>query len=216
MAHAQAPHNAARSAGLVAAMADPSFYPHGPDRVERHETQISWVFVAGDLVYKLKKPIVLPFLDYGDRRKRRRMCEEEVRLNRRLTSDVYLGVRSLVESQHGLALGPVDRDDAVDWVVEMRRLPEDRTLLSLLERGELESEQIHRVAERLAGFHGEADPAPEERTGPERVKRLLDEEFLELFGLPASLVDRRRALAMERFADAFVAGREGDLLERAA
>ena len=50
--------------------------------VTRHETHISRVFVAGDRAYKLKKPVVLPFLDYGTPARRRRMCEEEVRLNR--------------------------------------------------------------------------------------------------------------------------------------
>ena len=76
---------AAGSADSVrAALARPDFYPEGVDRVDVRETHISWVFLAGDRAYKLKKPLVLPFLDYGTLRRRREMCREEVRLNRRL------------------------------------------------------------------------------------------------------------------------------------
>ena len=67
-----------------AALARPDFYPGRPDRVDVRETHISWVFLAGDRAYKLKKPLVLPFLDYGTAERRREMCREEVRLNRRL------------------------------------------------------------------------------------------------------------------------------------
>ena len=72
-----------------------------PERVDLRETHISWVFLAGDLAYKLKKPLVLPFLDYGTRQRRREMCREEVRLNRRLAPDLYLGVRAVAASSDG-------------------------------------------------------------------------------------------------------------------
>ena len=81
-----------------AALARPEFYPDRPDRVDVRETHISWVFLAGDRAYKLKKPLVLPFLDYGTPQRRREMCREEVRLNRRLAPDVYLGVRAVAAS----------------------------------------------------------------------------------------------------------------------
>ena len=73
-----------------AALARAVFYPRPPDRVDVRETHISWVFLAGDRAYKLKKPLVLPFLDYGTPERRREMCREEVRLNRRLAPDLYL------------------------------------------------------------------------------------------------------------------------------
>ena len=81
---------------VCAALARPDFYPDRPDRVDVRETHISWVFLAGDRAYKLKKPLVLPFLDYGTLQRRREMCREEVRLNRRLAPDLYLGVRAVV------------------------------------------------------------------------------------------------------------------------
>ena len=73
-------------------MLEPDFYPHAPRSVELRETHTSWVFLAGELVYKVKKPVVLPFLDYGTLERRHQMCREEVRLNRRLAPEIYLGV----------------------------------------------------------------------------------------------------------------------------
>lgn len=67
-----------------AALARPELYPGPVDRVDVRETHISWVFLAGDRAYKLKKPVVLPFLDYRTPQRSREMCREEVRLNRRL------------------------------------------------------------------------------------------------------------------------------------
>jgi len=85
---ARSPAAAVSADEVCAALASPDFYPGHPDRVEVRETHISWVFLAGDRAYKLKKPLVLPFLDYGTPRQRRQMCREEVRLNRRLASDI--------------------------------------------------------------------------------------------------------------------------------
>lgn len=80
---------------IRAALALPDTYSHQPTSVEIRETHISWVFLAGERVYKLKKPLVLDFLDHGSAARRREMCREEVRLNRRLAPDLYLGVRGV-------------------------------------------------------------------------------------------------------------------------
>jgi aminoglycoside phosphotransferase family enzyme len=80
-----------RSERVRRALSRPESYPHRPAIVEVRETHISWVFLAGELAYKLKKPLALDFLDYGTPARRRAMCEEEVRLNRRLAPDIYLG-----------------------------------------------------------------------------------------------------------------------------
>ena len=88
------------------------------------ETHISWVFLAGEFAYKLKKPLVLDFLDYGTAEKRREMCREEVRLSRRMAADVYLGVRGVLLTEDGAGLIREDDPGAVDFVVEMRRYDE--------------------------------------------------------------------------------------------
>jgi uncharacterized protein len=66
------------------------------DRVELRETHISWLFLAGDFAFKLKKPVRFDFVDYGTAQRRRQMCHQEVRLNRRLAATIYLGVNALV------------------------------------------------------------------------------------------------------------------------
>src|SRR5690348_1327322 len=88
-------------AAPVAAMLRPEFYPHHPRAVEFKQTHISWVFLAGDYVYKVKKPVRFPFLDASCLRHRRELCESEVVLNRRLAPEVYLGVVPIVHRGAG-------------------------------------------------------------------------------------------------------------------
>ena len=76
---------------LIAEMLRPEFYPNKPAEVELRQTHISYVFIAGDRVYKIKKNVKFPFLDYSTLDKRRHFCAEEVRLNRRLAPNTYLG-----------------------------------------------------------------------------------------------------------------------------
>ncbi|MGB0093122.1 MAG: hypothetical protein WBP81_11400, partial [Solirubrobacteraceae bacterium] len=127
---------------VCAALARPDFYPDRPGRVEVRETHISWVFLAGDRAYKLKKPLVLPFLDYGTAEQRHEMCGEEVRLNRRLAPDLYLGVRAVAATGDGWELAAEDDPRAVDYLVEMRRYDERCTLAAKLERGELKRGEV--------------------------------------------------------------------------
>src|SRR5262244_347032 len=101
---------------VVRALADPRFYPHRPETVEHVQTHISHVFLAGPYVYKLKKPVRFPFLDFGTTERRRHFCAEEVRLNRRLCPAVYLDVVAITRGARGrLTLGRPG--DAVEHVV---------------------------------------------------------------------------------------------------
>ena len=138
----------------------------GPDTVQWIQTHISHVFLVGDRVYKLRKGVTLPFLDFGTRAERNADCVREVALNRRLAPDVYLGIVSLHLENGSLEVG-VPEDDALDpereHAVLMRRLPEGRDALALLGEGRLAPRQLERVATRLARFHEEVGlgrPAP--------------------------------------------------------
>src|ERR1051326_1299407 len=77
---------------LITALLQPDAYPHSADDLRLHETHSSWVVLAGPYAYKLKKPVNLGFLDFTTIERRRADCEEEVRLNRRFSPDVYLGI----------------------------------------------------------------------------------------------------------------------------
>ena len=84
----------------------PGFYPDSPARVELKQTHISYVFIAGDFVYKVKKPVHFPFLDCSRLAERFRYCREEVRLNARLSPRVYLGVFAILKRGDSFVLGP--------------------------------------------------------------------------------------------------------------
>ena len=145
-------------AAVLAAMRDPAFYGvAGP--VEHRETQISHVFLAGDRAYKLKKALVLPFLDYGTLERRRFFCQEEIRLNRPLAPSVYLGVRAVIATAAGLALGDERNPRAVEYVVEMRRFAEADTLAALVRGRSADAALLRRVGTAIADFHAAA-PAP--------------------------------------------------------
>lgn len=144
----------------VAFLRDPSAYGAGAGRVEAVETHMSWVFLTEREAYKLKKPIRLDGVDFTSLEARRRACADEVRLNRRLAPEVYLGLAALIPlSGGGLALAGEESHAAVDYVVRMRRLPADRLLDRAIERGSAGSEEVARVADLLSSFYLN-NPAP--------------------------------------------------------
>jgi aminoglycoside phosphotransferase family enzyme len=161
------------------------------------------VFLAGDRAYKLKKPLVLPFLDYGTPARRRRMSREEVRLNQRLAPDIYLGVRGVALRPGGVELTHENDPRAVEFVVEMRRYDESRSLAARLERGELDRGHVGAVARVLAHFHTRARRVDARGAAVVSVERRFEANLHELF---TSIEQRReldRVLALERFAHAF-------------
>lgn len=136
------------------------------DEVEWVQTHLSHVFLTGDRVAKLRKAVALGFVDFTERAERNRDCMRELALNRRLSPDVYLGVAAVREGPEGVRLGPLGSevlDPDAEHVVVMRRLPQGRDGLSLLERGGLTPAHLDAVAERIARFHrshGLGVPAP--------------------------------------------------------
>jgi len=191
-------------ADLRAILARPDFYPQPPEQVEVRETHISWVFLAGDRAYKLKKPLTLPFLDYSTPQRRREMCREEVRLNRRLAPDLYLGVRAVAATDDGLKLAAEDDARAIDYVVEMRRYDERRTLAAKLQRGELRRGEIADVGRTLAWFHESARRVEATGVPALAVEREMTENFHQLLAIVEQRPEIERVLALERFAHAFV------------
>jgi uncharacterized protein len=212
---ARPPDAAVSAAEVCAALANRDFYPARPDRVEVRETHISWVFLVGDRAYKLKKPLVLPFLDYGTPKRRRTMCREEVRLNRRLASDVYLGVRAVAASDDGLQLAAEDDPRAVDYVVEMRRYDEGCTLAAKLGRGELRRDEVVALGRLLASFHRRARPVATRGVPALVVERRMTENFHELLGIIEQRAEVGWVLELERFAHAFVVAHR-QMLDRRA
>jgi aminoglycoside phosphotransferase family enzyme len=180
-------------ASKVAFLRQPSSYPERAYRVEAIETHMSWVFLTQDSAWKLKKPVRQDMLDFQTLDARRFYCEEEVRLNRRLAPDVYLGTMALVLDAAGhLQLG--GQGTVADWLVRMRRLPVDRMLDHAIEHATVTAADFARIAARLAAFYRDAATADLGAAAYRaRFMRRIESCSAELaaprFGLPAELVE---------------------------
>jgi aminoglycoside phosphotransferase family enzyme/predicted kinase len=146
---------------FVEALLDPRAYPDsdGVESVRMAETHVSWLFFTGRHVYKVKKPVDFGFLDFTTLERRHHFCREEVRLNRRVSPDVYEGVSVLRQSGSRYAFGK--EGEIVDYAVRMRQLPADRWLADLLESGDATPDLMERIARRIADFHRTAETGPE-------------------------------------------------------
>lgn len=142
----------------VAFLSSPRAYAGFEGEVEVKETHMAWVFLTRERVYKLKKPVEYNHRDCHLLRDRAFLCHEEVRLNRRLAPEVYLGVAALRQDAGGrLEIGGVG--EVVDWLVVMKRLPESLMLDVALSQGTVTHARITRVADRLSGFYQGLEPA---------------------------------------------------------
>jgi len=140
---------------LVQAMLDPQVYPATIREVDLVQTQMSFVFLTNEYVYKVKKPVNLGYLDYTSLDKRRFYCQKEVELNRRLCPEVYLGVVPIVKRRGDIFVE--GKDKVIEYAVKMRRLP-DRTMMDgLLTEDRVSPQMVSDVAEKLAEFHHKAE-----------------------------------------------------------
>jgi uncharacterized protein len=213
---------------LIKSLEDPSLYPVRPDRVEIVQTHASVVFIAGDLVYKVKKPVNLGFLDFSTLEKRQFFCRQEVILNSRFSHDIYLGVAP-ISYEDGSGFNFYGMGKEVDAAVVMRRIPEDRFMTAMLEKDLVTPAILDRLADRLAYFHSQARRGPEisafgavevihgnlkenfDQTAG-YVNRTLDKETYE--DISAASVDflfLREALFHDRVRGGFIRDCHGDL-----
>ena len=141
---------------IIESMSQTDFYPNHPDKVELLQTHISYVFIAGDYVYKVKKPVNFGFLDFTTLEKRKFYCEEELRLNKRLAPSIYLDVVPIMQDDlERLSQG--GEGTIVDYAVRMKKLPLDRMLKILLAQGQADAKIMDAVAGKIARFHKAAE-----------------------------------------------------------
>jgi len=140
---------------MIDHMLNPASYPDPTTAVQHLQTHISHLFLTDRYVYKIKKPVDFGFLDFTSLEKRRFYCHEELRLNRRLSPDIYLEVVALYQGADGMlsfkADGPV-----VEYAVKMSRMPQERMMSFLLEQGKVTETDIDTIAKKVARFHAEA------------------------------------------------------------
>lgn len=177
----------------VAALFDPA--THGgtvPDRIDTHACHVA---LAGDRAYKMKRAVSYAFLDYGTPALRRQAVQDELVLNRRTAPDLYLGLVPLIETADGaVVLGALDvtgeaPDDipAREWLIAMRRFPQDALLDSLADRGALDWSILSELADGIAAFHQATAPAPATAFDAAEVARLIDENIAMMREFPSIL-----------------------------
>jgi len=140
---------------MIQALLSPQAYPDIPPRIEMMQTQMSFVFLTGDYVYKVKKPVNLGYLDYTTLDQRHFYCQKEVELNQRLCPEAYLGVVPI--AQDGGRFSVEGQGEVVEYAVKMRYLPQEKMMDVLLAKKQVTAEMATRVAQKLAGFHQKAE-----------------------------------------------------------
>lgn len=201
----------------------------GPLFVQTLETHMSWVFLAGDRVLKLKKPVRYPFLDFSTLAAREACCRDELRLNARLAPGVYRGLMALLWERGRFVLVPesrrAGRGEVVDWLVWMNRLPADRLLDRAIADGTAEPADVDALADVLSAFYRHA-PRPVQSPGA-YVAQLQHEQAITRrvllrpgFGVPGAVLAldrldhamlRHQALLLQRVAQGRIVEGHGDL-----
>jgi aminoglycoside phosphotransferase family enzyme len=136
---------------LVSALRDGACYDHPTDTIVVLETHISYVLLTGSYAYKIKKPVSLPFLDFSTLEFRKHYCDEELRINRRLASELYLDVVPITGTPRAPRMNGDGR--AIEYAVKMVQFPDADRLDRVADRGELDAAHIKALAEKIATFH---------------------------------------------------------------
>ena len=135
---------------LIAALMKPSEHEHSVKKCELIETHASWVILTGTVAYKIKKPVNLGFL-VSTLEKRRFCCEEELRLNRRLAPEIYLGLAPVFGSPEQPKW--TGNGKAIEYAVKMVQFPQEAQLDRALASDNLQPRQIDAFARLIASFH---------------------------------------------------------------
>jgi len=212
---------------LTAALLDPGAYPEPTRGVALIQTHISWVFITDDFAYKVKKPVDLGFLNFTTLRRRHHYLQEELSLNRRLCPEIYLEVVPVTASRGRVRLG--GPGPIVDYALRMRRLPQDRMMDEVADRGELRREHLDGIIARLAPFYAQAATGPRiNKYGEPAIIAFNHEEnfsrtealagqmfprelFEEVRDFARSFLSRRRALFLRRIREGRIRDCHGDL-----
>ena len=215
------------SQALIAALQNPALFAHPVKEFQVIETHISWVLLTGEYAYKIKKPMNFGFLDFTELSGRAHFCAEELRLNQRLTDDLYLEVLPITGSVEAPQLGG---DGApIEYALKMRQFPQNQMLSTLQANGELTAAHIDQMARQIAQFHLAAPKVavehplgtPDSVMAPveqnfEQIRPFLSDkaDLVQLDALQAwarSSFDRLHGLFETRKAEGFIRECHGDI-----
>lgn len=190
--------NEYRLSDKLRALQRPDAYPHPCAAVKLIETHFAAIFLAGEFAYKLKKPVQVERMDFRELPAREHTCREELRLNRRLAPDIYLGVAPLTRDADGV-LRVGGGGEIVDWLVKMRVLPAGRMLDRAVASGAVARDDVLPAAHLLARFY--RDQPPVAFTGSEyreRLRNRVDDAREQLHAADLALDTERIDTAIER------------------
>ena len=177
---------------LISALREGACFDHPTESIEVLETHISWVLLTGRYAYKIKKPVILPFLDFSTLEFRRHYCDEEIRINRRLAAELYVGVVPITGTPASPRMNGEGR--AIEYAVKMVQFPDADRLDRVADRGELDENHVRAIADKIADFHDRVSVADEKSpfADSERLRREVMENFesLDAVALPAESADR--------------------------
>ncbi|MNO44850.1 Phosphotransferase enzyme family protein [compost metagenome] len=186
---------------LIAALQNPALFPHPVENLRLIETHISWVLLTGPYVYKIKKPVNFGFLDFTSLEARKHFCEEELRLNQRLTEGLYLEVLPITGSEDAPVLngtGP-----AIEYVLKCREFSQEGLLSEVQARGELSEAHIDALARQIADFHQRTPQVPQENPlgTPEACMAPVRQNFEQIRPLLSEAGDLQQLDALEAWAE---------------
>ena len=189
---------------IVQALLRPETYPHRPSHVTHLQTHISHVFLTGGLVYKVKKPIRYDFLDFSTLAKRGYFCRQEVKLNRRLTKNLYLGVARVTEQNGRLAVN--GRGRVLEYAVLMREMPQERMMNRLLVAGQVGGKEIKDLVRILVPFYRKAQTggAVNQDGRVAVIRKNTEENFTETRPFVGKLVSPTDYQAVLRYTRRFI------------
>ena len=141
--------------GYITVLLQSEIYDHPTTDIQLVQTHISFVLLAGDFVYKFKKPVDFGFLDFSSLEKRKFCCEQELLLNRRLCPDIYLDLITVTREGDGFAIN--GSGEVVEYGVKMVRMPEEQMMVNLIKAGKVGQEQIDGLVDALVPFYQQAD-----------------------------------------------------------
>jgi len=200
---------------LREALRDPSVFPDPGEDVEVRETHISVLFLTGEFVYKVKKPIRTDFLDYRSLQQRQLFCQQEVRLDQRYADGLYVGVVPICQVDGRFQVE--GNGEPVEYAVKMRRFPQEALLSRRLEAGEYSTGEVRQLADEVARFHLAAEQCDAEfaRGWPDFVTGNLTEMVQRI---EPTLDERQRGLLqpVRQWSDAFLQEYRPYFAQRAA
>jgi len=144
---------------VAEALLQPQAYPHKTGEINLVQTQMSFIFLTGAFVYKVKKTINLGYLDYTTLENRHFFCHQELKLNRRLCPNAYLDIVAINKDKNSIRIN--GKGEPIEYAVKMSQLPQEHMMDALLRSGQLTQKMITQVAEKLASFHRKTETNPE-------------------------------------------------------